>query len=63
MLKLRVGVGFGDLHSYNDRERVFSIFLEALGGLLYAMLVASVTSLITSSDSNKIAIAEQHYVR
>jgi hypothetical protein len=52
-------VGYGDLHPRNDQERVFAIILEAVGGFLYAIIIASLTSIVTSQDSNKRAIAER----
>ena len=76
-------VGYGDVHPYNDDERLFAIVsgdaegtrrdavplfhvrcrcrqgLEALGGFLYAIIIASLTSIVTSTDSNKRAISER----
>ena len=52
-------VGYGDIHPYNDNERVFAIVLEACGGFLYAIIIASLTSIVTSTDSNKRAVAER----
>jgi hypothetical protein len=49
----------GDIFARNNMERVFAIFIEFLGGFTYAMIIASITSVVTSSDSNAMKVEEQ----
>jgi hypothetical protein len=50
-------VGYGDISPLNDTERAFTIALEAVGCVMYALIVAVLTSAIMSSDANARAIA------
>jgi hypothetical protein len=38
---------------------VFGIILEAVGGVLYAIIIAALTSIVTSTDSNKREVTER----
>jgi len=50
-------VGYGDISPLNDSERAFAIALEAVGCVMYALIVAVLTSAIMTSDANARAIA------
>lgn len=52
-------VGYGDLHPLTDRERIFTIFLEGIGCVMYALVVATLTSVIMSKDANARAMSEK----
>jgi len=52
-------VGYGDIHPYNTSERLYGIILEAVGGVLYAIIIAALTSIVTSTDSNKRVVTER----
>ena len=52
-------VGYGDIHPTNDKERIVCVFIEAGGGLVYAMIIASVTSIVTSMDANTRLVQEE----
>jgi len=52
-------VGYGDIHPYNDNERLFCLALEALGGFMYAIIIAALTSIATITDTNKRAVGER----
>jgi hypothetical protein len=52
-------VGYGDIHPYNDTERIYCVLLEALGGFMYAIIIAALTSIATSTDMNKRAVRER----
>jgi hypothetical protein len=53
------GVGYGDIHPYNDNERIYAVLVEALGGFMYAVIIATLTSIATSTDTNKRAVRER----
>ena len=52
-LTTMTSVGFGDILPFNENERAFVVVLEAIGGFVYAMVIASLTSVVTSMDSNQ----------
>lgn len=52
-------VGFGDIFPYNDMERSYVIVLEAVGGFVYAMVIASLTSIVSAMDSNARRVSEK----
>ena len=43
----------------NDSERIFVIILECIGAIVFAMVIASLTAVVTSMDINARATAEQ----
>ena len=52
-------VGYGDIHANNDLERIFCICLEMVGGFVYALIIASLTSIVTGMDTNQRALTEK----
>lgn len=52
-------VGYGDITPHNDNERAFCVVLEAIGGFVYAMVIASLTSVVTTMDSNQRIVSER----
>jgi hypothetical protein len=52
-------VGYGDIHALTDGERSFTIFLEGVGCVMYALVVATLTSVIMSKDANARAMSEK----
>lgn len=53
VMTVMTSVGFGDVYGNCDMERAFVIVLEALGGFMYAIIVAALTSLVSTMDSNQ----------
>ena len=45
-------VGYGDIGPRSTTERIFCICLEAIGGCLYALVIAEITSIVTQKDAN-----------
>jgi hypothetical protein len=43
-------VGFGDISANNNSERIFIILLEIIGGFVFGLIIASLTSVVTSMD-------------
>jgi hypothetical protein len=54
-----ISVGYGDITPTNDKERVFCIVLEGVGCVMYALIVATLTSVIMTKDANKRAMSEK----
>ena len=52
-------VGYGDITATNSVERVFVIILEFVGGFTFAMIIASLTAVVTSMDMNARKTSEQ----
>jgi hypothetical protein len=52
-------VGYGDIIPTNNTERIFAMLLEFVGAITFAMIIASLTSIITSMDMNTRKTAEQ----
>ena len=48
-LTTMTSVGYGDIITRNNSERIFTIFIEVLGGFEYAMIIASITAVSKSS--------------
>jgi hypothetical protein len=45
-------VGYGDISAYNFIEMYFSIGAQIVGGFVYAMIIASLTAVVTFQESN-----------
>jgi len=58
-LTTMTSVGYGDILPRNDNERAYVIILEAIGGFVYAMVIASLTSVVTTMDSNQRIVSER----
>jgi len=52
-------VGYGDISPQSDRERYFCILLEGVGCVIYALIVAILTTVVMSSDANARAMSER----
>jgi len=52
-------VGYGDITAQTDSERMFAILLEGVGCVTYALIVATLTSVIMSKDANARKTSEQ----
>jgi len=52
-------VGYGDVLARNNTERTFVIVVEFLGAIMFAMIIAQITSVVTSMDMNTKKTAEQ----
>uniref|UniRef100_A0A7S2SDF2 Cyclic nucleotide-binding domain-containing protein n=2 Tax=Rhizochromulina marina TaxID=1034831 RepID=A0A7S2SDF2_9STRA len=52
-------VGYGDILPLNTGETAFVIFLEAIGGFMWAMIIASLSSLMASFDVNSRLSSEK----
>jgi len=52
-MTVMTSVGFGDISGFCDKERAFVIVLEALGGFMYAIIIAALTSIVSTMDSNQ----------
>lgn len=52
-------VGYGDIIPVSNSERIFAMILEFVGAITFAMIIASLTSIITSMDMNTRKTAEQ----
>lgn len=52
-------VGFGDIYTRNDLERVYVIVLELVGAFAFAAVIGSITSVVTSMDMNAQKTSEQ----
>lgn len=58
-LTTMTSVGYGDIIPRSDSERTYAICLEFIGGFVFAMIIASLTSVVTSSDMNQRKVSEQ----
>lgn len=56
---LTEGVGYGDIISRNNSERIFTVMIQFVGGFSYALIIASITSVITRRDMNAMKVTEQ----
>lgn len=54
-----MSVGYGDVTAQNTSERLLVVFIELFGGFVFAMIVASLTSVMTSQDTNVSATGQQ----
>ena len=52
-------VGYGDIVARNNSERLLCVFIELVGGFTFAMIIAALTSVVTSMDTNARKTAEQ----
>jgi len=58
-LTTMTSVGYGDISTYNNYERCYVIFLEFCGAIVFASIIAAITSVVTSMDMNARKTAEQ----
>ena len=56
-------VGFGDITATNNSERVFVIMLEVIGGFLFGLIIASLTSVVTGIDINVQKVQEEKLLK
>eukprot|EP00614_Pseudopedinella_elastica_P009557 CAMPEP_0172607538 /NCGR_PEP_ID=MMETSP1068-20121228/27690_1 /TAXON_ID=35684 /ORGANISM="Pseudopedinella elastica, Strain CCMP716" /LENGTH=935 /DNA_ID=CAMNT_0013410567 /DNA_START=183 /DNA_END=2990 /DNA_ORIENTATION=- len=59
VLTTMTSVGFGDIITRNNTERILVCFFEFVGGFTYATIIASITSVVTHSDMNTAKTNEQ----
>lgn len=52
-------VGYGDFHARTDREMLFSIVVELCGGISFAMLVGSLSAVLTSRSASETIFNEK----
>ena len=52
-------VGYGDITPRNNTERIFVVLLEFIGGFVFAVIIAAITSIVTHLDTNKRRATEQ----
>lgn len=52
-------VGYGDITVQNNNERKFVVAIELVGGFMFAMIIASLTSVVTSMDMNALVTGQQ----
>ena len=52
-------MGYGDITPNNMTERTYTIVLEFVGGMVFASIIAALTSVVTSMDMNTRKTAEQ----
>ena len=58
-LTTMTSVGYGDIITRNDGERIFAIILELIGAIIFAMVIAQITAVVSTMDTNARAISEQ----
>jgi CRP-like cAMP-binding protein len=59
VLTTMTSVGYGDVLPRNDTERIYAIVLEFLGAFIFAVIIANLTAVVTSADTNTRKTAEQ----
>ena len=52
-------IGFGDVIPANNLERVYVVFMEIVGAILFATIIANITAVVTSMDVNARLRSEQ----
>jgi hypothetical protein len=52
-------VGYGDIIAHSNNERIFVVVVELFGGFMFASIVASLTSVVTSMDVNALVTGQQ----
>jgi len=45
-------VGYGDISASNNTEKVFVIGCQLTGGFVYALVIASLTAVVTFEETN-----------
>jgi len=45
-------VGYGDISASNNTERIFVIGCQLTGGFVYALVIASLTAVVTFEETN-----------
>ena len=58
-LTTMTSVGYGDILPYNNAERVYAIILEFIGAIIFAMVIAQITAVVATMDTNARHMAEQ----
>jgi len=58
-LTTMTSVGYGDIVPHNNTERIYIIMLEFIGAVIFATIIAAITSVVTSMDMNARKTAEQ----
>lgn len=48
-----LSIGYGDVHAYNNSERIYSMFVFLIGGLLFGTVVTKITKLLQSRNPSK----------
>jgi len=51
-LTTMTSVGYGDINTKNNTERLYVIALELAGAIIFASIIGSITALVTSVDAN-----------
>jgi hypothetical protein len=57
-LTTMTSVGYGDILPFNNVERAYSIVLEFIGAIIFAMVIAQITAVVSTMDTNARQIAE-----
>jgi len=52
-------VGYGDISANNTQERAFAILILGVGCVMYALIVATLTTVIMNKDANARAMCEK----
>eukprot|EP00614_Pseudopedinella_elastica_P009436 CAMPEP_0172599062 /NCGR_PEP_ID=MMETSP1068-20121228/19154_1 /TAXON_ID=35684 /ORGANISM="Pseudopedinella elastica, Strain CCMP716" /LENGTH=747 /DNA_ID=CAMNT_0013399195 /DNA_START=167 /DNA_END=2406 /DNA_ORIENTATION=+ len=58
-LTTMTSVGYGDITPRNNGERTYVIVVEFVGAIVFGMIIASLTSVVSTMDSNARKTAEQ----
>ena len=58
-LTTMTSVGYGDIVTRSNTERIYTILLEFVGAIVFAMIIANLTSIVSSMDMNARKTAEQ----
>jgi CRP-like cAMP-binding protein len=54
-----LSIGYGDIHAYNSGERIYTIFIQLTGSILFGAVIAQVTRLIASRNPQAKAFKEK----
>lgn len=57
-----VSVGYGDIHPFTQRERIFGIIFMFLGVLFYSFLISLISSLVVRDESKRAVFLEKKKV-
>ena len=52
-------VGYGDIHAYNNSERVFACFSMIIGIFLYSYIIGAITNLLSNMDLREAKLARK----
>jgi hypothetical protein len=58
-LTTMTSVGYGDIITHNNAERIFTVCLQFIGAIIFAMVIAQITAVVSTMDTNARKTAEQ----